>query len=178
MNKSVKNAWLGISLFGILVGLAMIIWPATSLKAICIIAGISAILLAVLQFFLQWRIDPKGFFSTRSLLAVLLLVFGLHILIRAELVLMLWLGGLLLVDGVYKFRLSFAMKKDGMSGWKAAMIFAAVFALLGLLMLFVPATAGNVITVLIGIGLVINCAVNIWLHLRTGKLGSGSSFVV
>ena len=178
MNKTVKYTWLGISLFGILVGLAMVIWPSTSLKVICYITGITAILFGVLQFVLQWRIDSKEAFSGRYLLAILLVIAGILLLIRTVAVLMLFLGALVLIDSLFKFRLAFLMKRERVSNWKTIMIISAISTLAGILMLFVPGSTAEWLAILIGIGVMLNCAINIWVYLISQKLSSGPSFIV
>ena len=181
MNKSVKNTWLGISIFGVLIGLTMILWPLTSQKIICYVSGIAAILFGILQFVLQWRIERKEAFSGRYILAALLIVVGILLLVRMDAVLALWgaaLGILLLIDSLFKCRLAFFLKRTSSSHWKTTLIIAGAFALIGILMLFAPAEMGQVLIVLCGIGLVADCGTNIWLYLSSPKTPGGSSFNV
>lgn len=178
MSKSGKNTWLAISVFGLLTGLVMVIWPSAALSVLGIVIGIVMILFGVLQFALQWKIEPNNAFSGRYILAVLVTLAGIFLLARGAEVLLFFFGALLLIDSLHKFRLAFVMRKNGLPDWKLTMIESGLFTLVGVTLLFVPATVGKVVIVLCGLGLVINCGLNIWVALRVNKLTTGRSFPV
>ena len=181
MNKSLKNTWLGLSLLGLLIGLSMIIWPSDSLKVICYTSGIAAILLGVFLFLLQWRIESKKTFSGKYILAVLLVAAGILLLIYTKTVLRLLgivLGTLLLLDCLYKILFAISLKRAAEPKWKGILLVSGLFAMVGVLMLFAPVAASKSFAILCGVGLLVNCLMNIWLHLSTPRPTGASSVVL
>lgn len=168
MNKSLRNVWLGVSIFAILVGLCMIVWPSASRDFLCYSVGAALVIAALVQAILQWQSTKEsgsvsGYFS-----AILLLLFGLLLLLRKDAALSIWgfvWGALLVLDSLYKAGIALQLKKWGRSSWIRTIIVAIALLICGIIMLFAPAQATAAATVLIGIALVLNAAANIWAYI-------------
>ena len=173
MNRSLRNVWLGISIFLLLIGLAMVIWPKSSQAALCYIIGGVLVLAGIVQAFLQWKGGKEDGAVGGYISAVLLFLAGLLVLLRKDAVLQMWsliMGALLILDGLYKANIAFRLKKVANKAWKRSLIVTAALLICGVLMIFAPVVTTTAITVLIGIAVALDGAANIWAYIDSRTL--------
>jgi uncharacterized membrane protein HdeD (DUF308 family) len=173
MSKNLRNVWLGISIFVLLVGLALIIWPTGSQNVLCYIVGAVLMLAGIVQAFLHWKDGKNSNAISAYISAVLLFLIGLLLLLRKDAFLQMWsliMGALLIIDSLYKLNIALHLKKAALKSWKRSLIVTAVLLVCGVLMIFAPSQSTKAITVLIGIALVLDAGANIWAYIDSNKI--------
>lgn len=163
MTKSFSTTLVITALVYLILGLTLAIWPGTARMIICYTAGILLILYGLGRIFAQW--NSQGFLSLGNgyLLGLVSLLLGLLLLLRAEAVLAIFgtvLALIIIADSLIKLQISYQLRGRHMGSARRNAICALVTLLLGLLMLFNPFKAVDVMTVFIGISLMVNGIIN------------------
>ena len=158
MEKSTK-IWLIIS--GILLvalGILCIAKPAATLFATAWLIGCFTLFSGISRLVFTFRTErfmPNS--GTRMLSALLQILIGvlflcnnIFVAISIPIVFAMWV----LVEGVTIFVLSFDFKKVGFSSWWTLLILGILVAALGVLGLYYVEATGNIVAILIGIGII------------------------
>lgn len=158
MSKSFRTSLILVSLVLLLLGLALIIWPAAAQRVVCYVAGALCAALGVGRIAAQWRLSRDWGFQLSYLLGVLLIV-------RADAMIAIFgalVGLALAADSVVKLQMSLRMRAFGLPRWKALAIGAAALFVLGVVLLFDPFAGATAMTVVMGVMLVLDAAADIW----------------
>ena len=158
MDKSTK-IWLVISGILLLVlGILCIANPEATLLATAWFIGCFILFSGISRLVFTFRTErfiPNS--GTRMLSALLQILLGILFLcnnifvaISIPIVFAMWV----LVEGVMIFILSFDFKKVGFSSWWALTLLGVAIAALGVLGLYNWETTGNIVAILIGIGII------------------------
>ena len=158
MEKSTK-IWLVIS--GILLvalGIMCIAKPAATLFATAWLIGCFTLFSGISRLVFTFRTErfmPNS--GTRMLSALLQILIGvlflcnnIFVAISIPIVFAMWV----LVEGITIFVLSFDFKKVGFSSWWTMLILGILVAALGVLGLYYVEATGNIVAILIGIGII------------------------
>lgn len=163
MTKSFSTTFMIAAAVYFIVGLALVIWPATARLVICYALGILLVLYGLGRTAAQW--NSRGFLSLGNgyLLGLVCLLLGLLIIIRAEAVLSIFgtiLGLLIMADSLIKLQISYQLRKSHAGSARRNAISALVTFLLGLLILLNPFKAIDAMTIFMGIGLILDGAIS------------------
>ena len=158
MEKSTK-IWLVIS--GILLvalGILCIAKPAATLFATAWLIGCFTLFSGISRLVFTFRTErfmPNS--GTRMLSALLQILIGvlflcnnIFVAISIPIVFAMWV----LVEGITIFVLSFDFKKVGFSSWWTLLILGILVAALGVLGLYYVEATGNIVAILIGVGII------------------------
>ena len=158
MEKSTK-IWLFISgILLIALGILCIARPAATLFATAWLIGCFTLFSGISRLVFTFRTErfmPNS--GTRMLSALLQILIGvlflcnnIFVAISIPIVFAMWV----LVEGITIFVLSFDFKKVGFSSWWTMLILGILVAALGVLGLYYVEATGNIVAILIGIGII------------------------
>lgn len=126
-----------------LLGLFFIIWPGTSVQAICWIVGIGALIYGAVCFinYIRMRRRDQISFTSELFFGVTFTALGAFCLITPSTVVSILpflLGLVLLLDAVGKFQRALQMRSVGFPYWWVSLVFAVCVLLLAVTLLFNP----------------------------------------
>lgn len=165
MSKSFRTSLILVSLVLLLLGLALIIWPAAAQRVVCYVAGALCAALGMGRIAAQWRLSRDWGFQLSYLLGVLITLLGVLLIVRADAMIAIFgalVGLALAADSVVKLQMSLRMRAFGLPRWKALAIGAAALFVLGVVLLFDPFAGATAMTVVMGVMLVLDAAADIW----------------
>lgn len=164
--KAIKNSYSILTICLILVGAVLLIWPHMALGAICKMCGVFLILFGLVKL--------NGYFSKDIFqlafqydlgLGIASIIFGLIMVIRSWATIQLFsicIGIFLLIDAALKMQTAFESKKFGFQNWWVTLLIAIIVCILGILLFAMPFQTSGVITRLIGINLILDGALNLF----------------
>lgn len=164
--KKLKNAFIGMSVLYILLGITLIVWPEMSALTLCKLFGAIILILGIMEiisFFRNEAFLSYGYLNQAQ--GILYIVLGILMLISPRAVisaLPLMLGFVIIIDSSLRFQLALNLQRLSYSKWWLYLCFALVTAILGVLLLFNPFEGSIVLTIYIGVSLVVNGAINLW----------------
>lgn len=163
MTKSFSTTFMIAALVYVILGLALVLWPATAGLVICYAAGILLALFGLMRMFAQW--SSLGFLSLGNgyLLGLVCLLLGLLLIISSKAVLALFgtvLGLVIIADSIIKLQISYQLRAKHIGSARRNAICALITFILGVLMLFNPFSAVNAMTIFIGASLLIDGVIN------------------
>ena len=158
MEKSTK-IWLVISgILLVVLGILCIAKPAATLFATAWLIGCFTLFSGISRLVFTFRTErfmPNS--GTRMLSALLQIFIGvlflcnnIFVAISIPIVFAMWV----LVEGITIFVLSFDFKKVGFSSWWTLLILGILVAALGVLGLYYVEATGNIVAILIGVGII------------------------
>lgn len=146
-------------------GIALLVWPATSLRLVCAGFGIVILVKGAASIVGYFRSEER-FFSTHFSLVFGILAFalGVFLLVRPDTVvkvLPLLVGLFILFDGVLRLQYAFDLRRAGFDRWWSYLLLSLLSAALGGLMVWNPFTTAQVMVQAIGIILVVEGVLNL-----------------
>lgn len=178
MTKKIVLNFILSAICYVALGVALIIWPATSINVFCyVLGGVTAVYgLWQVYRFISHR-DER--YSTLSLMVgIVALALGICFFVKPELfasILPFILGLYLIFDGVVKLQASIDIKKDGYEKWGILLLLAVLMIALGVVILLNPFQSAQVLITFIGICMLADGVINlfnafvVWQHLRALK---------
>ena len=178
MTKKIVLNFILSAICYVALGVALIIWPATSINVFCyVLGGVTAAYgLWQVYRFISHR-DER--YSTLSLMVgIVALALGICFFVKPELfasILPFILGLYLIFDGVVKLQASIDIKKDGYEKWGILLLLAVLMIALGVVILLNPFQSAQVLITFIGICMLADGVINlfnafvVWQHLRALK---------
>ncbi len=172
--KIAKIGCIAVSALLCAVGIFFIAVPDVSVKIIGIIVGLSLIAFGALRlvgclskdlYRLAFQYDMEA--------GILLIVLGGIILINPKNLMSficIGIGIAILVDGVFKARISFDSRKFGIKSWWAMLVLAIITAFIGTVLIFDSAKSAEVITVFLGISLLAEGILNLYTVITTVRI--------
>ncbi len=171
--KKVHWDMLLTSVICILLGGVLIFFPKAVNEMIAYVLAAAMFVFAVIELYNYFKKDVKANFYRNDLVfAVVALVIGIIILAKRDAVISLIpviLGALIIVSGVKKLQNGLDLIRLKMDGWRSLLILAAINIIFGIVMVVCSVQTANVITVLIGVGLVFSGITDLFSQLWVSK---------
>ncbi|MEG2250222.1 MAG: DUF308 domain-containing protein [Bacilli bacterium] len=154
-----KKTFITTSLIYIVVGLFMVISPASISNLICYLLGLIILLFATNQIITFINNRQTSLSKFNLVLGVLATIFGIYLILNPELAasfIPLVAGVIITIDSISKLMQAFSLKKEGYSNWVYILITSIILLLFGLFLFFNPFKAVKLVIRLIGIVLIID----------------------
>ena len=163
MSKTFRNAMLILSLAYLALGLVLTLWPIQSRLVLCYILGAAFVLFGAVRIvaYFTGRGDLAGMGLALGAASVAL---GLVLLLAAKAVVAVFgvlVGVAILADSILRMQLGFNLRRAGGRGWGAVLILAGLMLILGVVLLFDPFAGAAAATVLTGVALAVDGALNL-----------------
>ena len=169
-----KVGYILVSAAFILFGLACVLFPEALSVFLGRVLGVALILFGAFRLVGYFSRDLYRLaFQFDLEFGLLSLFLGLAVLLRPAAALILigaLFGACVLVDGLFKIRISLDARAFGIRSWWILTVFAALAVLAGLAALVHPFDGAAAVTVLAGIGLVCDGLMNLGVALDTVKI--------
>ncbi len=165
--KKFKAGFIVSSIFYIVLGIILIIWPQISIRVICKLFGLLILALGigrVIRYFSNIEYDTP--FQLDFAHGILNILIGIFMLISPNalvIALPVVLGIVILIDSVLRLQISIDLKRLQYDDWLVSFILALVTTVFGVLLLFNPFVGSMVLTRFIGISLTIDGIINLWI---------------
>lgn len=164
--KKIRWAYFAVSLIPVILGVVCMVKPAFIAGVICYVAG--ALLLGFGLFKVIRYFAAKSPLVDSLVVGVLFSLIGFVLIFRKDEVISLifiFIGILVLLDGVIKLKHAFLARHLGARDWVALLVCAIVVMGLGILMIADPFT-GYVPVIILGISIVVDGLQNAYAALR------------
>ena len=156
------------------IGIFFIAVPDVSAKVIGIVVGLSVMFFGIIRLIgclskdlyrLAFQFDMET--------GILLMILGGIILINPGNLMTftcIVIGILLLIDGLFKTRISFDSRKFGIKNWWAILALAVITAVIGAVLIFDSAKGAEILTVLLGVSLLAEGILNLCTVISTVRI--------
>lgn len=153
------------SLFLMIIGIMMIIYPDEIISIISIVIGIGIIIAGILAFLKYFRESKEqDFFRFDLIYGVISILAGTLLIVNPKAVasiLPLVLGIWMVINSVIKVQYALTLKQYGNTSWAKAMILALITLAGGILLVFNPFEGAAILTQIIGAILVTYAIIDI-----------------
>lgn len=158
--RDVRKNYSISSLITLILGIVLIGWPDLSGALLCYMLGGALILMGAIQLLIFLRGDRTTVYSKfKMMMGVLLLLLGIWICVKPEIVLGLIpavLGMVLILHAVQDLSYTIEIKNAGVERWWVALIATLITFALGIFLVMHPFLAFEMAMIYVGIGLVYN----------------------
>ncbi|MDE7285538.1 MAG: DUF308 domain-containing protein [Lachnospiraceae bacterium] len=172
--KSLKANYTISALLCVLLGLVLIIWPGATSQIICMLLGGVLLAYGILQIVLYlFNRERTILLQGMMLLGIVFAVIGLWILLKPEMIIMavpVIVGVLIVIHGLHNVVQALALKKDGYENWWLAFLLGMLTVILGVVLIFNPFKAIELVVRIIGIFLIYDGVSDIWILSRVFKV--------
>lgn len=155
-------------------GVLFMVCPELSVKMIGRALGIMMIIFGCVRLVGYFSKDLfRLAFQFDLEFGILLIALGLIVLIRSENVMnfiFIALGIAILTDGLFKIQIALDSRKFGIEVWWLILVLAVLTGFVGLLVVFRPAESAQVLVVLLGVSLLAEGILNLFVVLSTVKI--------
>lgn len=142
MLEKIKSHFTWLSIAYVIMGLILLLWPATSMLVICRVFGVVLLLFGVIKLVMNgWASRNEWIAYSEVSSCVIAALLGLLLLIRPQMfiaILPMLLGILITVDGVMRLQSVLALRRARYGRWWLALISAVVTLVLGVLLMINP----------------------------------------
>lgn len=164
--KNLSVSFVLLSVLYVLLGLVLLIWPATVMDVLCYLTGGILLLYGVISIvgFCREEMRTAGSFLT-LLLGIVAAAVGAVLLFQPVLfqsILTVILGLYILIDGLLNLKRAMELRRMEHMGWTLYLILSLITVVLGLLVVFRPMLAGTALVRLIGISLLYSGVADLW----------------
>ena len=169
--KRTKTNMILMAILTILLGMILVIWPASSTMFICLVAGWLLLLGGILSVVVYFSYQETGPNSS-LFLGLIAAALGLWIVIRPSAIVQfisVLFGIVLLLHGFMDIQDSVELKRSSYSNWWIFIIFSVVTVILGVFVIWAPITSASVMTVFSGISLLFDGITELILVYRVSK---------
>lgn len=169
-----KAGYIAVSALLAVLGIILIAWPTFSVNALGVICGILLIVFGGVKLVGYFSKDLYRLaFQYDMPFGILLIVLGIIMLVRpgnlASFICVVF-GLSVLVSSLFNIQTAFDAKKFGINQWWLIFALSVVSAVWGLILVFRPSEAADVMAILLGITLLFESAVNICTVLTSFKI--------
>lgn len=160
-----KTGYIAVSIFLAVLGIVLIAWPTFSVNALGVICGILLILFGGVKLVGYFSKDLYRLaFQYDMPFGILLIILGIIMLIHpgnlASFICVVF-GLSVLISSLFNIQTALDAKKFGINQWWLIFALSVIAAVWGLILVFRPSEAADVMAVLLGITLLFESAVNI-----------------
>lgn len=164
--KNLSVSFVLLSVLYVLLGLVLLIWPATVMDALCYLTGGILLLYGVISIvgFCREEMRTAGSFLT-LLLGIVAAAVGAVLLFQPTLfqsILTVILGLYILIDGLLNLKRAMELRRMEHMGWTLYLILSLITVVLGLVVVFRPMLAGTALVRLIGASLLYSGIADLW----------------
>lgn len=165
MWKEMRNSFILLSVFYILFGAVLFVWPALSARAVCMVIGIFALAYGVMRIveYIRFK-DRMSFFGANLAVGIIMVLCGVFLLIRPEVLmaaLPIVFGVIILFNGIIELQRAFDLKRFGYEGWWYTLLLSVLTIILGILIFWNPFVAVQTTVMAIGIILAVTGVTNL-----------------
>ena len=169
MGKKVRSAMVAVSVFYVILGVIMIVWPDVACNIACYIMGAAGILYGVVEIvnYIRTRdlTQPTGSLLT----GIFSFLIGLLFILKAKTIVTVMIAALgifVVADSVIKLVYTLELKGTGVKPWKVYTIITCVLLLLGVFMLVDPFNSAKFMIICAGVFLLLDGLFNFWMVLQ------------
>ena len=160
-----KTGYIAVSILLAVLGIVLIAWPTFSVNALGVICGILLILFGGVKLVGYFSKDLYRLaFQYDMPFGILLIILGIIMLIHpgnlASFICVVF-GLSVLISSLFNIQTALDAKKFGINQWWLIFALSVIAAVWGLILVFRPSEAADVMAVLLGIALLFESAVNI-----------------
>ena len=160
-----KTGYIAVSILLAVLGIVLIAWPTFSVNALGVICGILLILFGGVKLVGYFSKDLYRLaFQYDMPFGILLIILGIIMLIHpgnlASFICVVF-GPSVLISSLFNIQTALDAKKFGINQWWLIFALSVIAAVWGLILVFRPSEAADVMAVLLGITLLFESAVNI-----------------
>lgn len=160
-----KTGYIAVSILLAVLGIVLIAWPTFSVNALGVICGILLILFGGVKLMGYFSKDLYRLaFQYDMPFGILLIILGIIMLIHpgnlASFICVVF-GLSVLISSLFNIQTALDAKKFGINQWWLIFALSVIAAVWGLILVFRPSEAADVMAVLLGITLLFESAVNI-----------------
>lgn len=160
-----KTGYIAVSILLAVLGIVLIAWPTFSVNALGVICGILLILFGGVKLVGYFSKDLYRLaFQYDMPFGILLIILGIIMLIHpgnlASFICVVF-GLSVLISSLFNIQTALDAKKFGINQWWLIFALSVIAAVWGLILVFCPSEAADVMAVLLGITLLFESAVNI-----------------
>lgn len=171
--KNLSVSFVLLSVLYVLLGLVLLIWPATVMDALCYLTGGILLLYGAISIvgFCREEMRTAGSFLT-LLLGIVAAAVGAVLLFQPALfqsILTVILGLYILIDGLLNLKRAMELRRMEHMGWTLYLILSLITVVLGLLVVFRPMLAGTALVRLIGVSLLYSGGADLWTLLQLSR---------
>ena len=165
-------------------GIALIVWPATSINVFCYVLGGVTAAYGLWQVYRFISHREERYATLSLMVGIVALALGICFFVKPELfasILPFILGLYLIFDGVVKLQAAIDIKKDGYQKWGILLLLAVLMIALGVVILLNPFQSAQVLITFIGICMLLDGVINlwnafvVWQHLRALKKAASAA---
>lgn len=172
--KVAKAGYIVASAMLCLIGILFIAHPGASVKAIAYTLGAAILLFGCMRLMGYFSRDLfRLAFQYDLQLGILLIALGAIVLLKSQNVMnfiFITVGTAILVDGLFKVQTALDSKRFGIGGWWLILLFALLTGCAGLLLMLRPMESGRALIVLLGISLLAEGILNLYVAVSTVKI--------
>lgn len=172
--KVAKKGYIAVSVLLATLGVLLVAKPTFSVNAIGVICGILLSVFGVIKLVGYFSNDPYRLaFQYDMPFGIMLIVLGIIMLVNpGKLVsfICIVLGLWVLISSLFNIQTSLEAKKFGISQWWLVFVLSVIAAVWGLVLVFRPSEAADVMAVILGFTLIFESAVNICTVLTSVKI--------
>lgn len=172
--KIAKFGYIIVSAIFCIVGIAMIMLPAPSAKAIGIFCGIAMLVFGIIKLVGYYSKDLfRLAFQYDFQFGILLIILGLLTLFRPGNIMnfiSISFGVCMIADSLFKAKIAFDAKQFGVHEWWLTLSLSILTGLAGLLLAFRPSEAVSVIMTLLGVSLLTEGILNLSVAISLVKI--------
>ncbi len=158
-NRSVSKWLVTLSVFYVVSGIVMLIWPHLTIDLLGKAIGIGMLVVGIAHIIIYITKDHmKSIMQMDLTVGVVIAAFGAFMLMHGDFVSMALpfaVGILLLIGGISHVQYALDMKRLGMHRWKIMLAFAIILLILGMILIYNPFT-GNMLIYYIAASLMLN----------------------
>ena len=160
------NKYLGlVSIFYILAGIILIVWPDIAVKIVCYIISAVLLIYGLIRILIYLRsVNTRRYFQFDLVVGIITIAFGLFILFKPVLFVSLLpfaIGLCILFDSIIKFQNAFDLKHAGLLYWQIPLAISIITAILGLMLVINPFGATVTLVRCMGIFFIVDGLANI-----------------
>ena len=171
--KAEKRAYIILSAIQLILGGYLIARPMQSFSIACYVIGTVLVVYGIIKLIGYFTKDMYQLaFQFDFAMGILSAVVGCLLLCHWEHILKVFptfVGILILIDGVFKIQTALDARRFGLSKWWLILIWAIAAGVAGFVLLARPVEATELIMQLVGLNLMIDGGLNLWVVLYTVK---------
>ena len=163
--NNIKRGYTTSSIAYLLIGLALLIWPAHSLRLVCYLFGAVILIKGVTSIWAFAHSAERFFFNYFGLVfGVAACALGLFLLVKPDTivsVLPVLVGIFIILDGLVRLQSALELRRANSSKWYSLLILAGLSAVLGIVIFVNPFKTAEILVMAIGIVLIIEGVLNL-----------------
>ena len=172
--KIAKYGYIIVSTIFCIVGIAMIMLPTPSAKAIGIFCGIAMLVFGIIKLVGYYSKDLfRLAFQYDFQFGILLMILGVLTLFRPGNIMnfiSISFGVCMIADSLFKAKIAFDAKQFGVHEWRLTLALSILTGLAGLVLAFRPSEAVSVIMTLLGVSLLTEGILNLSVAISLVKI--------